>query len=113
MRIMGKQVNILLGQENYEQAEGLAREVLALRREVLKAQHPEIATATHSLGMVLRKIGKVDEMEALRREERALKEINGEKMAGLSHGDGQVAMKEGRYKEAESIFWEKLVLGIA
>ncbi|CAD6594197.1 MAG: hypothetical protein ASARMPREDX12_008416 [Alectoria sarmentosa] len=113
LRIMGEQVNILLRQEKYEQAEGLAREVLALRREVLRAQHPEIATAMHSLGVVLRKLGKVDEAEALRREERALREIDREKMAGLRDGDGQVAMKEGRYKEAESIFREGLVTGMA
>ena len=113
LRIMGQQVNILLRQEKYEQAEGLAREVLALRREVLRAQHPEIAMAMNSLGVVLEKQGKVDEAEAVRREERALREINGEEMAGLRDGDGQVAMKEGRYKEAESIFQEGLVTGMA
>ena len=42
---MGEQVNILLRQEKYEQAEGLAREVLTLRRRALRVQHPEIATA--------------------------------------------------------------------
>lgn len=113
LRIMGEQVNILLRQEKYVQAEGLAREVLALRREVLRAQHPEIATAMHSLAMVLGKLGKVDEAEALRREERALREIDGEEMAGLRDEDGQVAMKEGRYEEAESIFRKGLVTGMA
>ena len=113
LRMMGQQVNILLRQEKYEQAEVLAREVLALRRDVLRAQHPEIATAMHSLGVVLGKLGKVDEAEALRREELALREIDGEEMAGLRDGDGQVAMKEGRYEEAESIFREGLVTGIA
>ncbi|KAL9072414.1 MAG: hypothetical protein Q9161_003584 [Pseudevernia consocians] len=113
LRMMGQQVNILLGQEKYEQAEGLAREVLALRREVLRAQHPEIAAAMRSLGVVLGKLGKVDEAEALRREERALREFDGEEMAGLRDGDGQVAMQEGRYKEAESIFREGLVTGMA
>ncbi len=113
LRIMGEQVNILLRQEKYEQAEGLAREVLALRREVLRAQHPEIATAMHSLGVALRKVGKVNEAEALQREERALREFDGEEMAGLRDGDGLVAMKEGRYKEAESIFRNGLVTGMA
>ena len=113
LRIMGEQVNILLRQEKYEQAEGLAREVLALRREVLRPQHPEIATAMHSLVVVLGKLGKVNEAEALRREERALRETDREEMAGLRGGDGQVAMKEGRYKEAESIFREGLVTGMA
>lgn len=113
LRIMGEEVNILLRQEKYEQAEGLAREVLALRREVLRAQHPEIATAMHSLGVALRKRGKVDEAEALQREERALREIDGEEMAGLMDGDGQAAMKEGRYKEAESIFRQGMVTGMA
>ena len=113
LRMMGQQVNILLRQEKYEQAEGLAMEVLALRREVLRAQHPDMATAMHSLGVVLGKLGKVDEAEALRREERALREIDGEEMAGLRDGDGQVAMKEGRYKEAERIFREGLVTGMA
>lgn len=113
LRVMGQQVNILLRQEKYEQAEGLAREVLAQRREVLRAQHPEIAESMHSLGVVLGKLGKVDGAEALRREERALRETHGEEMAGLSDGDGQVAMKEGRYKEAESIFREGLVTGMA
>ena len=113
LRIIGQQVNVLLRQEKYEQAEGLAREVLALRREVLRAQHPEIAAAMHSLGVVLGKLGKVDEAEALRREERALREIDGDEMAGLRDGDGQVAMKEGRYKEAECIFRAGLVTGMA
>ena len=113
LRMLGQQVNILLRQEKYEQAEGLAREVLALRREVLRARHPEIAAAMHSLGVVLGKLGKVDEAEALRREERALREIDGEETAGLRDGDGQVAMKEGRYKEAERIFREGLVPGMA
>ena len=113
LRVMGQQINILLRQERYEQAEGLAREVLALRQEVLKPQHPEIAGAMHSLRVVLEKLGKVDEAEALRWEERALREIDEEEMAGLKEGDGQVAMREGRYKEAESIFREKLVTGVA
>ena len=113
LRMMGQQVNILLRQEKYKQAEGLAREVLALRREVLRAQHPEIATAMNSLGVVLGKLGKVDEAEALRQEERALREIDGEEMASLRGGDGQVAMKEGRYKDAESIFRKGLVTGMA
>ena len=113
LRIMGLQVNILLRQEKYEQAEGLAREVLALRREVLRPQHPHIAEAMHSLGVVLGKLGNKDEAEALGREERALRETDGEEMAGLRDGDGQVAMREGRYKEAESIFREKLVTGVA
>lgn len=113
LRIMGNQVDILLKQEKYEQAEGLAREVLALRREVLRPHHPEIATAVHSLRVVLGKLGKVNEAEALRREERALREMDGEETAGLRGGDGQVAMKEGRYKEAESIFRQGLVTGAA
>ena len=54
LRMMEQQVNILLRQEKYEQAEGLAREVLALRREVLRARHPEIAMAMKSFGVVLR-----------------------------------------------------------
>ena len=104
LRVMGQQVNILLRQEKCEQAEGLAREVLALRREVLRAPHPEIATAMHTLGVALKKLGKEEEAEALQRDERALRNIDGEQIAGLRDGDGQVAMKEGRYKEAESIF---------
>lgn len=113
LRIMENQVDILLKQEKYEQTEGLAREVLTLRRQVLRAQHPEIATAMHTLGVVLEKLGKVDEAEALRREERALREIEEKEMAGLRDEDGQVAMKEGRYKEAERIFREGLVTGTA
>lgn len=113
LRIMENQVDILLKQEKYEQSEGLAREVLTLRRQVLRAQHPEIAAATHTLGVVLEKLGKVDEAEALRREERALREIEEKEMAGLRDEDGQVAMKEGRYKEAERIFREGLVTGTA
>ena len=109
LRIMGQQVNFLLGQEKYEQAEALAREVLALRREVLRAQHPDIATAMQSLGVVLRKLGKVDEAEALQREEQALREVDGEERAGLWERGGLVAMKEGKYKEVESIFREGLV----
>lgn len=113
LRIMENQVDILLKQEKYEQTEGLAREVLTLRRQVLRAQHPEIAAAMHTLGVVLEKLGKADEAEALRREERALREIEEKKMAGLRDEDGQVAMKEGRYKEAERIFREGLVTGTA
>lgn len=113
LRIMGHQVHILLRQEEYEQAEGLAREVLALRRELLREQHPEIAEAMHSLLVVLEKLGKVDEAEVLRREERELRKIDREVMAGLRDRDGQLAMKEGRYKEAEIIFREGLVRGMA
>ncbi|MCJ1280074.1 hypothetical protein MMC21_007899 [Puttea exsequens] len=113
LRIMGNQVNVLLRQEKYEQAERLAREVLALRREVLRAQHPEIATAIHSLAVVLKKLGKVDEAKALRREELALRETDREERAGLKGGNGLVAMEEGRYKEAETIFQEGLVTGMA
>ena len=113
LRIMGLQVNILFRQEKYEQAEGLAREVLARRRGVLRAQHPEIAAAMQSLALVLGKMGKVDEAEALRREERALRENDGEEMAGVRDGDGQVAMKEGRFKEAEAIFRQGLATKVA
>jgi len=109
LSIMGNQVNILLRQEKYELAEGLAREVLALRREVLRPLHPDIVAAMHSLGVALRKLGKVDEAEALPREERVLSETDAEERVGLRNADGQVAMKEGRYKEAESIFREGLV----
>ena len=104
LRMMGQQVDILLGQEKYEQAERLARDVLALRREVLRAQHPEIATAMQSLGLALGKLGKVEEAETLRREERAFRAAHGEETAGLKDGDGRVAMEEGRYEEAEGIF---------
>lgn len=113
LRMMGQQVDILLEQKKYEQAEGLAREVLALRREVLRAQHPEIATAMQSLGLALGKLGKVEESEALRREELALRAIDGEETAGLRDGDGQVAMEEGRYEEAEGIFRAGLATGTA
>ena len=113
LRMMAKQVDILLKQEKYEQAEGLARKVLALRRKVLRSQHPEIAEAMHSLRLVLGKTGKVDEAEALGQEERALREMDMEEIAGLADGDGQVAMKEGRFKEAERIFRAGLVTGMA
>ena len=112
LRIMGHQVRILLRQEKYEQAEGLAREVLVLRREVLRAQHPEILEAIHSLGAVLEKLGKVDEAEALRQEELGLRESDKGEMTSLRDRDGQLAMKEGRYKEAESIFRKGLVTGM-
>ena len=114
LRVMGEQVNILLRQEKYEQAERLAREVLVLRREVLRAQHPEITTAMRSLRVALGKLGRVDEAEALRREERAISQVDGEETAGPKDGDGHdgmLAMKEGRYQEAESIFRERLVRG--
>ena len=53
------------------------------------------------------------EAEELRREELALREVDDEKIAGLKDGDGQTAMKEGRYKEAETIFRAGLVTGTA
>ena len=64
--------------------------------------------------MVLGKLDKVNKAEALRREERALREIdNREDWAGSRDGDRLVAVKEGRYEEVESIFRAKLVTEIA
>ena len=113
LRIMANQVDILLKQEKYEQAEGLAREVLALRREVLRPQHPEIAQSMHTLGVVLGKLGKVEEAEVLQREERVFREIKTGEMAALGDEDGLVAMEEGRFDEAERIFRAGLVTGTA
>ncbi|KAK4695434.1 hypothetical protein P7C71_g2321, partial [Lecanoromycetidae sp. Uapishka_2] len=113
LRMMGNQVSILLRQEKYEQAEGLARQVLARRQEVLRPQHPDIVGAMQSLAVVLGKRGKVDEAEAMRREERASRKTDDKEMVDSSVRDGQVAMKEGMYKEAESIFRQGLVTGMA
>lgn len=112
--IMEQRVDILLRQGKYEQAEGLARTVLTQRRGMLRVQHLEIARTMHSLGLALRKLGRGDESESLRREELAFRETGeGEETAGLSGGDGQVAMRAGRYKEAESIFRQGLAASTA
>ena len=111
--IMAAQADVLLRQGKYEQAQGLAREVLSLRREVLRAHHPDIPQSMHLLGVALRKSGKVGEADALRREEQALREVEGKETEGSSGGDGLVAMREGRYEEAESIFRAELVTGTA
>ena len=54
------------------EAEAMGREVLAARREVLGARHPDTLTTMSNLASTLRARGKHDEAEAMFREVRDL-----------------------------------------
>ena len=54
--------------QSLDEAEAKARDCLALRRELLPPQHPQIASALINLGLVLGNEGKLDEAEQCERE---------------------------------------------
>jgi len=101
-----------LGQ--YAQAEGHYRSALALRRNLLGAEHLDVAASLNNLASVLDNQGKYDEAERLYQQVLTLRQ----KQLGDEHPDVASSLnnlafvldRQGKYGEAERLFQQALVL---
>ncbi len=102
----------VFAQGRYEEAEGLQREALAVRRQALPAGHPDIATSLSNLANVVRAQGRYEEAERLYKEalemlRQALPAGHPAIAASVSNLAGVVS-DQGRYGEAEGLRREAL-----
>ena len=67
----------------YEKAEAMQREALAMRKKLLGNEHPAVATSLANLGSVFRRQGKLAEAETIQREGLAMRR----KLLGDEHPD--------------------------
>jgi tetratricopeptide (TPR) repeat protein len=103
-------------QNEFDKAEPMLREGLAIRRERLGADHPLTASSISSLATLLRDRGNVGEAEPLFREALAIRRrILGEQhpdyaksLVGLAY----TLQKEGKYDDAESAFRQALSINL-
>jgi BioD-like phosphotransacetylase family protein len=70
-------------QEKYDEAEKMEREVLAVKKRVLGAEHPHTLTIAGNLASSLSSKGKYDEAEKMEREVLAVKQ----RVLGADHPD--------------------------
>jgi serine/threonine-protein kinase len=98
----------------YKDAEPLAREALALRRQLLGARHPDVATALNLAGWITHETGRPTEAEPMLIEAAAIRRAAGERhrvdLARSLNDLGVVYNALTRYAEAESVLTESLVL---
>ncbi|HEY2952152.1 MAG TPA: serine/threonine-protein kinase [Verrucomicrobiae bacterium] len=102
----------VLGQ--YEKAETMHREALAMRRKLLSNEHPAVADSLHNLARVLRGQGKLAEAETMHREALAMRR----KLLGNEHPDvakslnnlGRVLERRGKLAEDETMQRDALVI---
>jgi serine/threonine-protein kinase len=89
----------------FERAEALLDQALALRRRHLGAGHPETAATLHALGFLYERQGRYAEAEAAQRVAlavyRAHAETHAEGLAETLHGLAHAHLRLGRYDEAE------------
>ncbi|MBI1354631.1 MAG: tetratricopeptide repeat protein [Acidobacteria bacterium] len=105
---------LLRDEGDYDGAERLAREALAMRRKVFGADRPEVSASLHNLGTVLYRRGDYDGAEALFRESLALdRELRGRLHPDVAmglHSLGALLQQEGELDEAQSTYQEALAI---
>ncbi len=96
----------------YTEAERLLREALEMRRALLGARHPDVATSLDSLAVVLQDQGKLAEAERLLREalemRRALLGVQHPDVATTLNNLALVLQDQGKLAEAERLLREAL-----
>ena len=106
--------SLLRDQGKFAEAEPLARESLAIRRQVHSGEHPEVASSLSNLGLLEVELGRFVEAEAYYRECLAIRL----KALGRRHPDYATAIdnlaglleQEGKLSEAEDLFREALAV---
>ena len=103
---------LLRDRAEYEEAETLIREGLALRRGELGDEHPDTLRSLHSLGVVLWSQGRDAEAEPIYREGlatgRRLLEPDDPLLTAFMNGLGNALAQLGRTREAEPYYREVL-----
>jgi serine/threonine protein kinase/tetratricopeptide (TPR) repeat protein len=99
---------------DYTRAEAMHREALALRRQLLGGEHPDVATALNDLAEVHYQQSKYREAEALSRDSLALRQMAfGESHPAIAQSCDNLAealRKQGKYSEAEPLFRQALMI---
>lgn len=97
---------------NYEQAEFLLRKTLALRQQLLEANHPEMAHVLNDLGALSVKQGKYSTAESLLQEALTIrKQQLGEKhldVAQTLYNLANLYRAQGKYREAEPFYLDAM-----
>ncbi|MEZ4416399.1 MAG: serine/threonine-protein kinase [Gemmatimonadota bacterium] len=97
-----------------ERADSLARASLALREELLGSEHPDVAAALGTLGLILRDRGLSDKAEPLLRRAVALRRGTGadrlDDLARSLNDLGLVLVEQARYDEAAAAYTESLAV---
>jgi len=105
---------ILRALGDYESAEPLYRKSLAMRRNILGDEHPDVATSMNNLGLLLQIVGNYDEAEPLLRQAVALqRKLLGDVnlcVATTLSNLGLLLRSKGDYEAAESLYLESLAI---
>ena len=111
---LNQQAAAAIDRSDFDEAERLYREALALRRERLGPDHLDVALSLGNLAWVRQWQGQYDEAETLHREALAIRR----KQLGDEHPDvarsltslGACLTREGRYSEAEQALTQALTI---
>ena len=103
---------MLQDKREYEEAEQLYRQALALRRKLFGESHPSLAITMNNLATLLRAKGNYEEAEALFRQSLALRR----KLFGETHHEtatsirnlGDLFFAKGQYDEALRLYQQAL-----
>jgi serine/threonine protein kinase/tetratricopeptide (TPR) repeat protein len=112
--LLGTIGNVYRQLGDYPRAEALAREALALRRQVFGGEHPKVAESLNDLGLILYRDSQLNAAETVLREALAQRT----KLLGAEHRDvatslgnlGVVLWERGQLAAAETLFRQSLAL---
>ena len=114
LKSMNNLASVLSSQGNYEEAERIHRQALALYETVLGKEHPSTLTSMNNLASVLSSQGKYEEAERIHRQALALRErVLGKEYPsslGSMNNLASVLSSQGKYEEAEEIYRQALAL---
>jgi tetratricopeptide (TPR) repeat protein/transcriptional regulator with XRE-family HTH domain len=111
-RLFNEAAAYLIVHAQYEQAELLLRQALAIRQQVLEANHPDTARTLNDLGVLYLTQGKYQQAEPLLQKALAIRQ----KKLGVEHPDTATSLnnrallyyEQGRYSSAETLYRDAL-----
>src|SRR6266851_3930014 len=111
-RLFNEAATYLVARARYQQAESLLLTTLAIRQQILEANHPDTARTLNDLGEVYRKQGKYQEAETLLQEalairQQALGEAHPD-VAQTLHNLANLYRAGGAYVKAEPFYLQAL-----
>jgi len=111
-RLLNEAASYLVEHGRYQQAESLLLTTLAVRQQILEANHPDTARTLNDLGEVYRKQGKYHEAETLLQEalairQQALGEAHPD-VAQTLHNLANLYRAQGAYVKAELFYLQAL-----
>ncbi len=111
-RLFNEAATYLVARARYQQAESLLLTTLAVRQQILEANHPDTARTLNDLGEVYRKQGKYHEAETLLQEALAIRrQALGEAhpdVAQTLHNLANLYRAQGAYVKAEPFYLQAL-----